>query len=433
MRKRYKYNVPELTKQVTVGEIDIEMSTDFQSTSSKYKDKLNKWQFYMYPRTKYLEIGGNADKSWIEGLIPRDSRELYDPDIVYEAGYGSLYIGHAVSYLYSQADISVVKDVITIERGCVYLNDEKIAITTNWTWYNNLTLKLKKGWNKIEVLFHAGAGHNGFDWSGKGLYNLSPLVTMYSEMFKESILTNIENTEELELSNLHIKGTTKFNILGEDLWKDNYLLDADALKLDDEGKPYWKMWKGEKGLRFRMDIDEPFVGTGWHRKNVCKMHHSRRAALLKNLTTYTLTYYVHEVQYPPGAQTEYDVMIANTRWVLQRQTGLHALTFKTDSAASKGVAYLLRELYCGPSTTFKKGDRRVYDVELISLVEGDKGMVEKSNCINSVGLKEGFSMFIQDCNPVLGDYVLQANIPEKLNNIEESVEKNIERFEITWI
>ena len=101
MKKRYKYNVPELTKQVTVGEIDVEVKANFQSIASKYKDKLNKWKFYMYPRTNYLEIGGDADKSWIEGLEPRSVRELYDPDIVYEAGYGSLYIGHAVSYLYS--------------------------------------------------------------------------------------------------------------------------------------------------------------------------------------------------------------------------------------------------------------------------------------------------------------------------------------------
>lgn len=433
MKKRYKYNVPELTKQLTVGEIDVEVKANFQSIASKYKDKLNKWKFYMYPRTNYLEIGGDADKSWIEGLEPRSVRELYDPDIVYEAGYGNLYIGHAVSYLYSQADISIVKNVITIERGCVYLNDEKIAVTPSWAWYNNLTLNLKKGWNKIEVLFHAGTGQNGFDWSGKGLYDASPLATMYSEKFEESISTNIENTEELELSNLHIKGVTNFNILGEDLWDDNYLLHADALKLDDEGNPYWKMWKGEKGLRFRMDVDEPFTGTGWHWKSVCHLHHRKRAALLKNLTTYTLTYYVHEGEWPPEAQTEYNIWIANSRWALKKTPGLHTLTFKTDSATSKGTAYLLRELYAGPNTVYKKGDRRVYDIEFISLVEGEKGMAEKSNCMYSVGLKEGFSIFIQDCNPILGEYELQANIPDKINKIEENIENNIEKFEITWI
>lgn len=434
MKKRYKYNVPELTKQVTVGEIDIDMGTDFYTIAPRYEDKKDRWTFYMYPKTKYTEIGGDADKSWIEGLEPRDTRILYDPDIILEAQYGTNYVGHAVAYLHAQVDTTIIRNLITIERGCLYLNDEKIVITPNWSWVNNINLKLKKGWNKIEVLYVANNGQNGFDWSGNGLYNASPLVTMYSELFDYDInIKKLINTEEVELSKINIKGKSSFNVLGEDLWDDYYILHDDAKKLDDEDRPYWAMWKGDMGLRFRMSVDHAFTGTGWHWRTVCQLHNSKKAALLKPLTTYTLTYYVHEAQVPSGGQVEYNIWIGNSRWALKREVGMQALTFKTDAKPYDGSAYLMRELYAGPSTIFNKGDRRIFDVEFISLVEGDKGIAYKSNTLTSSGIGDEIDMFVQDCNPTLGEYELQGDIPSKLEDIENVIENNIELFGITWI
>lgn len=439
IRKKSRYNVPQLTKQTTVGDLDIDINYSFEDMASKYRDRQNKWMFYMYPRTIYNnDTSQPIDKHLIKGLEPRQIMEMHDDDTNLEGRYGANYVGHVVTYIYSQLEMQMMFKLGTIGKGCFYFNDERIQDIPSWSWTDTIEpMTIKKGWNKVELLFVADTGMNGFKvhannaWNG--IYKSHSLITQYSCDFPESTDTDIVNTEEHEIHSLSIKGKTNFNILGEDLWDEAYQLHDEALKLDDKGNPYWTRTKGDKGLRFRMDCDEAITGTMWHWRNVSVIKPGIRTAIFKPLTKYTLTYIVHEAFRPEGGQYEVNIWVADSRWSLKLEPGTHTLTFTTDSKADKGTAYLLRELYAGPQTIYNKGDRRVYDVELISLIEGDKGQMEKTNTLYSVGTNDGFTMFVQDCNPVLGEYVLQADIPKKIQNIEEDIESNIDIFEVTWI
>lgn len=439
IRKKSRYNVPQLTKQTTVGDLDIDINYSFEDMASKYRDRQNKWMFYMYPRTIYNnDTSQPIDKHLIKGLEPRQIMEMHDDDTNLEGRYGANYVGHVVTYIYSQLEMEMMFKLGTIGKGCFYFNDERIQDIPSWTWVDTARpMTIKKGWNKVELLFVADTGMNGFrvyaNNAWNGIYKSHALITQYSCDFPESTDTDIVNTEEHEIHSLSIKGKTNFNILGEDLWDEAYQLHDDALKLDYKGNPYWTRTKGDKGLRFRMDCDEAVTGTGWHWRNVSVIKPGIRAAIFKPLTKYTLTYIVHEAFRPEGGQYEINIWIADSRWGLKLEPGTHTLTFTTDSKAEKGTAYLLREMYAGPQTIYNKGDRRVYDIELISLIEGDKGQMEKTNTLYSVGTNDGFTMFVQDCNPVLGEYVLQADIPKKIQNIEEDIESNIDIFEVTWI
>lgn len=433
IRKKSRYNVPQLTKQITVGDLDIDINHSFEDMANKHRDRQNKWMFYMYPRTIYNnDTSQPIGKHLIEGLEPRQTMEIHDDDTNYEGNYGDNYVGHAVTYIYSQLEMQMTFKLITIARGCLYFNDERIQDIPNWAWADTIEpITIKKGWNKLEILYVADTGMDGFkvhlnnnNWNG--VYKTHSLITQYSCVFPESTDTDIVNTEEHEIHSLSIKGKTNFNLLGEDLWDEAYQLHNDA-------KPYWTRTRGNMGLRFRMECDEAFTGTAWHWRDVSIIKPGIRAAIFKPLTEYTLTYIVHEASIPNGAQYEVNLWLSDSRWILETKPGIHALTFTTDSKVNKQAGYLLRELYAGPQTIFNEGDRRVYDIELISLIEGNKGQVEKTNTLYSIGTNDGFTMFIQDCNPVLGEYVLQADIPKKIQNIEEDIENNIDIFEVTWI
>ena len=432
IRKKSRYNVPQLTKQTTVGDLDIDINYSFEDMANKHRDRQNKWMFYMYPRTIFNnDTSQPIGKHLIEGLEPRETMEIHDDDVQLEARYGANYVGHAVTYIYSQMEMQMMFKLGTIARGCFYFNDERIQDIPSWSWTDSIKpMTIKKGWNKVELLYVADTGMDGFKvhlnnaWNG--VYKAHSLITQYSCGFPESTNTDIVNTEEHEIHGLSIKGKTNFNLLGEDLWDEAYQLHNDA-------NPYWTRTRGEKGLRFRMECDEAITSTAWNWRNVSVIKSGIRAAIFKPLTQYTLTYIVHEAFRPEGGQYEASIWIADSRWNLKFEPGTHVLTFTTDSKADKGTAYLLREMYAGPQTIYNKGDRRVYDVEFISLVEGNKGLVEKTNTLYSIGTNDGFTMFIQDCNPVLGEYVLQADIPKKIQNIEEDIENNIDIFEVTWI
>ena len=45
IRKKSRYNVPQLTKQITVGDLDIDINHSFEDMANKYRDRQNKWCF----------------------------------------------------------------------------------------------------------------------------------------------------------------------------------------------------------------------------------------------------------------------------------------------------------------------------------------------------------------------------------------------------
>ena len=74
-----------------------------------------------------------------------------------------------------------------------------------------------------------------------------------------------------------------------------------------------------------------------------------------------------------------------------------------------------------------------FDIELISVVEGEVAQQIPGPYFPMTGTKEGLTLTTQDHLPKLGEYRLDGDIPEIINSVENIIEKNENELEISWI
>ena len=93
-----------------------------------------------------------------------------------------------------------------------------------------------------------------------------------------------------------------------------------------------------------------------------------------------------------------------------------------------------RVCYVGTNTeVIPEGARRVIDIELISMVEGNEPVTKPNPFFSCVGNDNGFSIYTQDHQVKLGEYELDGDIPNILNDIDDRIETKMSEFNISWI
>ena len=108
--------------------------------------------------------------------------------------------------------------------------------------------------------------------------------------------------------------------------------------------------------------------------------------------------------------------------------GVHEYTFTTGVVVDNSFLYTnLR----GPINE----SREILKIEILGMVKGSKGIrgsVPSGLC--GVGLQgKGLEIATQTQNPILGEYILQGDIPGYLDKIENKIVKNENTFKINWI
>ena len=148
--------------------------------------------------------------------------------------------------------------------------------------------------------------------------------------------------------------------------------------------------------------------------------------ILENNTTYTFCYKIHHCDRD---------LVKMTKWSqgdgakeLDVTPGIHALTFTTRVFTENWFLYTNLK---GPITE----SREILKIEILGMVKGSRSIKSTvSSGLCGVGLQgKGLEIATQTQNPILGEYVLQGDIPGYLDKIENKIIKNENTFKINWI
>lgn len=123
----------------------------------------NKWKVCKYSRDNYLR-DTRRGRHWIEGLEPLITDYKDSSSTALHFSWGTNFIAHAETHVYLRQATDITLTFYTDDEGCVLVNDEKV-LETNSGAHTQLTMKLKKGWNRIEILVHQGGGAHGMNIS----------------------------------------------------------------------------------------------------------------------------------------------------------------------------------------------------------------------------------------------------------------------------
>ena len=331
------------------------------------------------------------------------------------------------------ANFSEDNDYITTVRiddvGLIVVNDVNIITTSSYSTTYDVTLPFKKGWNKIEILVKNGTGGDGFIFNPRiGLNEY--LLEMTFDKNATTSKSYIEDTKEAELQKISIRPQyVNRNIVGKDMFLENYEVHSDVLN----GKV--ELLEPTKGGVFRMKYEttaEFKQQSGWPVVYAYTPKTSRRPFLFKPLTKYTYTYYVHEITNPKSGYPDIICMAGDGYSHVSETLGLRTATVTSTAQAPNGGG-LFHIMIAGPDTVFAEGERRCFDIELISVVEGEVAQNIPGPYFPMTGTKEGLTLTTQDHLPKLGEYRLDGDIPEIINSVENIIEKNENELEISWI
>lgn len=221
----------------------------------------------------------------------------------------------------------------------------------------------------------------------------------------ESKSIDLKNVPEIKPKKFSIKGCT-LEILMTDI--------GTQMSFSDENGRY---------TRNRQVITyTPKVGDGTG--NMHPLRFPRK--ILEEFTTYTFCYKIHHCD---------KNLVKMSKWTqgdghveLDVRPGVHALTFTTKGFTENWFLYTNLK---GPITE----SREILKIEILGMVKGSKGIrssVPSGLC--GVGLQgKGLEIATQTQNPILGEYVLQGDIPGYLDKIENKIIKNENTFKINWI
>lgn len=221
----------------------------------------------------------------------------------------------------------------------------------------------------------------------------------------ESKSIDLQSVPEVKPKKFHIKGRT-LEILMTDI--------GTQMSFFDEG--------GRYSRNGQIITYTPKVGDGtWN------MHPLRfTTKILEECTTYTFCYKIHHCD---------KKLVKVTKWSqgdgyveLDVTPGVHALTFTTKYFADNWFLYTNLNQ---PITESKE----ILKIEILGMVKGDKAIRSTpASGLCGVGLPgQGLEIATQTQNPILGEYILQGDIPGYLEKIENKIVKNENTFKINWI
>lgn len=413
----------ELTKQTTIGEIPIVV---------RREESLSEGKWYAKTYEDFKKIG-EPSKKWYEGL-PVVSEKVYtDLQLTLTMKRGDRKVTSLITYVYVDEDYSCPNGFKADDIGCVYLNDEWLVKINSYSEYYQTIFEFKKGWNKIEIIYWNGTGNDGVEFEHKLSFDENIKKIQYDideEEYFPHVLCALEDTPK----DISIKPVPqKSNYGSSEAINSEMFYDYQDMPLFTMPTPLYG------GVRFRMEHYFGVNSSGdwkWYWTKMC--YPKYRPFLFKPNTKYTMTYYTHEYHSDlTGLNKDYPsprVRIGDVGVLYEKTVGFHSTTFTTDRTATLGNYSPFAVLYHAYSSEpIPEGAKRVIDIELISIVEGEEPETKPTPFFSSVGGKDGFLIYSQDYLPKLGEYSLEGEIPEILNNIENRIEKNHNQFEITWI
>ena len=416
----------ELTKQTTIGKVPIVV----KKNENPIEDK---WLAKIYSDDKVV---GEPEKSWIQDLEPLEEKEFYDSQLNLAMGCGEERVVHLATYVYVEEDYTFTTGFKAEDVGCVYLNDEWLGKIMGKDYYTTIPLELKAGWNKVEIIYWNNLGEDGVFFEEKFRFDENIKGIQYSLDIPKHEPT-IYNTLETELDDVRIRPVfTAPNFVSEQLINSDIF---DSTHDMDNG--FFTMPKPKYGgVRFRMEHTHEYLPGEtwlWHSSKISNRGY--RAFLLKPHTNYTITYYVHEyensIPFETGGYPSAFIWAGmDKRMAYSKVPGLHYLTITTDRTANTDMFCPFRVCYVGTNTeVIPEGARRVIDIELISMVEGNEPVTKPNPFFSYVGNDNGFSIYTQDHQVKLGEYELDGDIPNILNDIDDRIETKMSEFNISWI
>ena len=182
----------------------------------------------------------------------------------------------------------------------------------------------------------------------------------------------------------------------------------------------------DEGGRYRRDGQiityTPKVGDGTGNMNPLRFPRK----MLEYYTTYTFCYKVHHCDTNLVKMTKSTQGDGNVE--LDVTPGVHEYTFTAGVVVDNLFLYTnLR----GPINE----SREILKIEILGMVKGSKGIrgsVPSGLC--GVGLQgKGLEIATQTQNPILGEYMLQGDMPGYLDKMENKIIKNENTFKINWI
>lgn len=221
----------------------------------------------------------------------------------------------------------------------------------------------------------------------------------------ESKSVDLKNVPETKPKGFNIKGCT-LEVLMTDI--------GTQMTFSDEG--------GRFSRSGQIITYTPKVGDGTGNYHLLRFPRK----MLDNYSTYTFCYKVHHCD---------ENLVKMTKWshgegaaTLDLAPGIHNFTFTTGIVVDNWFLYTNLK---GPVTESKE----ILKIEILGTVKGDKGIKSTvSSGLCGVGLEgKGLEIATQTQNPVLGEYILQGDIPGYLDKIENKIIKNEDTFKINWI
>lgn len=413
----------ELTKQTTIGEIPIVVRKEGLLTEGK-------WYAKTYEDFKKI---GDPSRKWYEGMPVVSEKEYYDTQLNRQMKRGDRKVTSLITYIYVDEDYTCENGLRVDDEGCIYVNDDYFKINGWGTEATPIVMEFKKGWNKVECIYWNGTGNDGLLFENKLAFDKNIKRMQYDkdeEEYFPHVLCALEDIPK----DISIKPVPqKSNYGSSEAINSEMFYDYQDMSLFTMPTPLYG------GVRFRMEHYFSVNSSGDWRYYWTKMCYPKyRPFLFKPNTKYTMTYYTHEYHSDlTGLNKDYPsprVRIGDMNAPYEKTVGFHSTTFTTDRTATLGNYSPFAVLYHAYSSEpIPEGAKRVIDIELISIVEGEEPETKPTPFFSSVGGKDGFLIYSQDYLPKLGEYSLEGEIPEILNNIENRIEKNHNQFEITWI
>lgn len=119
-------------------------------------DNQNKWQRRRYS----LDMSSAPTLTNIENMTPAAVGYINDMDSYSDWEWADHYVGYMQCYVNCNQDYNLSTSFYTDDKGRFYCNGEALNAISDNGWVG-ITIPLKKGWNKLIVIFQEGAGGDG--------------------------------------------------------------------------------------------------------------------------------------------------------------------------------------------------------------------------------------------------------------------------------
>lgn len=138
------------------------------------------WQCRRYSTTKSTA----PLLSDIQGLTPAATMLKADMNTYTDWAWANSYIGYMQCYVKCSQDYNLSCQFYTDDEGRFYCNGIDLGTSKSCAW-TSVTVPLKKGWNKLQILYREGSGGDGAAINTK-LQSLSYVEAMYANLYNDT-------------------------------------------------------------------------------------------------------------------------------------------------------------------------------------------------------------------------------------------------------